>query len=118
LAFENTLADLDQFISPLLFMQFVHQNKDIRQASLECEQKTQKLDVEVFTKVELYNALKEPAPRNTQEERLKTEHLKEFESNGVKLSEKKLKKFKKLQDRLNTLSSDFGFNIADDKSQI
>lgn len=115
---ERALMDFDQFTAPLQFMQSVHLSEKIRKESLECEQKIQAFFVDVGTRKELYEAVNRVSVTTEADFRLKSETVKSFEKNGLKLSPEKLAQFKKLQQQLAKLSSEFSFNIADDKTQL
>ena len=118
LAFENTLADLDRYSGPLVFMKSVHKDKGIQAESKECEDKLSPLWVEIWLRRDLYNAIKDVKVTDAGQKRLKIETMKGFENNGLKLPDDKLAQLKKWQEEEAKLSSDFSFNVSQDNSSV
>ena len=59
-----------------------------------CEEKVGEFYVTTNTRKDLYLAIKDQIPTNSDEARLLSETLKTFESNGLKLTDEKLTKLK------------------------
>lgn len=118
LAFENTLADLDRYASNLVFMKDVHRDPEIQKESKECADLLDPFYVGLWLRRDLYTAIKDIAVKGTAQTRLKTQTIKAFENNGLKLSDEKLAELKKMQEEEAKLASDFRFNISQDKTTV
>lgn len=115
---ESTLADLTDTITPLNFMGYVSKDSAVHAEGSACEEKASQYLVSVFTRRDLYKATVDFKPSNAAEKRLKSETLKVFEKNGLKLSEAKLTEFKELKKQLTVLESQFTKNLNDDDSRV
>ncbi|MBS1984319.1 MAG: Zn-dependent oligopeptidase [Bdellovibrionales bacterium] len=118
LVFEDTLTDLSDEIGPLTFMKDVSTDDKLREEGSECEEKSGQYWVEVFTRKDLYDALKSVKTTKTDEKRLLSETLKAFEMNGLQLPADKLAKMKELSQKLTTLETKFSTNINEDKTEL
>jgi len=118
LAFETINADLMDETTPLTFMGYVSTNADTRAEGSECEDKVGEFGIEITTRKDLYNALKDQTPRNAAESRLLTETLKGFERNGLKLPDDQLAQVKVLEQKLTQLQSQYMANLNNDATTV
>lgn len=116
LAFETLLADLSDEVTPLTFMGYVSTLPKIREEASECEQKLGQYQVEVFSRRDLYQAIKKSDPQNHDEIRLKEKTLENFENNGLNLADAELNQVKELRQQLTALETQFGANLNNDAS--
>ncbi|MGZ3722473.1 MAG: M3 family metallopeptidase, partial [Bdellovibrionales bacterium] len=105
-------------VSPLILMKNVSTSEDTRKESQDCSQLIAEFTNDVGTRRELYLAIKDQKGRNSDEKRLHSEALKDFEHNGMKLSDENLKKFRELSDKLSNLQLAFGNNIRNDNTEV
>ncbi len=124
LTFENTFAELEdasadfqEQLSPLGALSSLSVNADVRKAADECESTASIAAIEVYTRKDLYQVMKE-AQKNLNAERLAlaetrlmNETLVGFKLSGLELSDEKLQKYKKIQQELSDLSIQFHANL-------
>ncbi|MBC7692387.1 MAG: Zn-dependent oligopeptidase [Methylotenera sp.] len=118
LAFETATADLSDAVTPLTFMGYVSPNADTNSEGSDCEQSVNQFMVDINTRKDIYDVLKDQKPRNDSEKRLISELLKGFEANGLKLSADKLAQMKNLKTQLASLESQFSTNLNNDASRV
>jgi thimet oligopeptidase len=118
LALENANADLSEEITPLLFMKQVSTDPAVRAEAGACEQAISDFGVEISSRRDLYNAVKEAKGRDPFEKRLAMRTIQGFERNGLKLSDTDLQKVKTLNQRLGKLQNDFSTNLINDKTTL
>jgi thimet oligopeptidase len=122
LAFEQAGDDLSDETTPLIFMKSVSSQAPLIKEGTDCEEKVSQFMVATGTRKDLYlvikNQAKNQTARNDAERRLLSETIKEFEINGLKLSDKKLAQVKKLKTKLNSLQNQFESNLNGDVSTV
>ncbi|MES2855278.1 MAG: M3 family metallopeptidase [Bdellovibrionota bacterium] len=118
LEFEDALADFSDESNGLTFMGYVSKDDKVRAEGTACEEKLGQLFVELFTRRDLFEALKPVKGRNAEETRLVAETVKAFERNGLNLSDEKLAELKKLMGELSKKETKFTANLNNDKSSL
>lgn len=118
LAYEEVKADFDDQVQPLIFMAYVATDESLRKEGSACEEEVGKFVVDIRSRRDLYEGIKNSFPGNPQEKRLQTMLLKEFERNGLGLEDAKLQKVKELKQRLAVLESQFAAHLAGDVSTV
>lgn len=122
---ETTLLRIeDQFVvlldktQPLTFMGYVHEEKAIRDEAAKCEDEIKQFFVGVFTRKDIYEAIRGIKTRSKEEARLYKETIRGFEKNGLKLSEAKLNKVRELKKKLSTIETEFSKNLNNENSTV
>jgi thimet oligopeptidase len=118
LEFEDALADFSDETNGLTFMGYVHKDEKVRAEGSACEEKLGQLMVDLFTRRDLFQALKGLKGRNAAETRLVSETLKAFERNGLNLSDEKLAELKKLMGELSKKETKFTANLNNDTTVV
>lgn len=118
LKFEYAMGELSDLTAPLTFMGYVLHEKELLDEGAQCEEKLGQYGVEVFTKRDLYLALKQAQTTNLAENRLKQKTLEQFEDNALNLSDEKLKEYQELKSKLASLEAEFSKNLNQDNSVI
>ncbi|HVK61033.1 MAG TPA: hypothetical protein VM432_05765, partial [Bdellovibrionales bacterium] len=118
LEFEDALADFGDETNGLTFMGYVSKDDKVREEGSACEEKLGQLFVELFTRRDLFDALKGVKGRNADEQRLVSETVRAFEKNGLNLSDEKLAELKKLMKELSAKETKFTANLNNDKSTV
>jgi thimet oligopeptidase len=118
LKMEEDLAYFSDVTTPLTFMGYVSRDENLRKEAETCEKSVGQFVVEVFTRKDLYNAIKDLKGRNPAEGRLLKETIDAFEKNGLKLDDSKLAQLRELKQKLTTLESEFAANVNNDKSTV
>lgn len=118
LAMENIDVEMSETLTPALFMRQVNPDKAVRDEALACEQMVNDFSVENGTRRDLYNAMKDQVGSTEAEKRLQLRSLQGFEENGLKLSDAKLKVYKKLKAKLVKLQTDFSSNLLNDTTKL
>ena len=59
LVFENTLADLGDATTPLVFMGYVSTSENLRSEGINCEERVNQFRTEIFSRKDLFSALKD-----------------------------------------------------------
>jgi len=118
LAFELALSELSDETAGLTFMKYVTPNSQLREDSGACEEKLSQYLVEVFTRPQLYAALKAVVPGKEEEKVLHKEMLLAFEENGLKLPQEKLDQVRELMKEMSSKSNEFSKNLNNDTSFV
>ncbi len=116
-ALEKALTDLQQNLTPLLFLKYVSDKAPMREAAGKCETAIEKLRVDVFAREDLYNALKTAAKNQNQldpiDKRLLDEFLLAFKRNGLDLTADKRKLFIEKRKRIVELETEFSKELIE-----
>jgi thimet oligopeptidase len=118
LALETVLADFSDASQPLEFMGYVSRSATVRTEGTACEEKRGQFGVSVYTRKDIYSALKGLKGRNGDEKRLLSETLREFRLNGLDLSASKVEQVRQLKTQLSALGVQFASNIREDASTV
>jgi thimet oligopeptidase len=118
LKLEESLAVLGDATGPLTFMGYVSRDADLRKEGEECEKKMGLFGVEIMTRKDLYNAIKDQKARNRDEARLLSETKLSFEKHGMGLDDAKLAELRGLQQKLTTLETEFSANLNNDTTSV
>jgi thimet oligopeptidase len=114
LAFETALADFSDETLPLTFMGYTSMREKISAEGSACEEKLGQFTVGIFTRKELYEAVRGQPGRNADEKRLLSETVRVFETNGLKLADGPLAEVRALKAKLSQLESQFSTNLNQD----
>ena len=118
LAFETAMADFGDATLPLTLMGYVYPGPAIAAEGSACEEKAGIFVVGVFTRRDLYNAVKTAIPRTPEESRLLAETLREFKKNGLALPDDGLAVVRSLKEQLTKLEVEFTANLNNDTSSV
>lgn len=118
LAFENTTADFGDQTNQLTFMGYVHRDPAINAEGSACEEKVGSFMVDIFTRRDLYDAIKPAVTRDAGEARLKESIVGGFEKNGLKLNDADLASLKDLLAQISKNSAKFSANLNGDDSKV
>ena len=118
LEFETIMADLAQETSPMTFMSHVSTDQAVSDEASQCAQKLGDFEIEVYTRRDVYSVLKTLNAHSVDEQRLLSETLKEFEKNGLKLPDERLKVVRAWMQELNEKEVQFAKNLAQDVSTL
>lgn len=118
LALENATAELSDSTTPLTFMGYVSTNADVSAEGSQCETHVGQLNVEIFTRRDVYETLVNMIPRNANEARLLQKTLEGFEQNGLKLSDEVLAQVRDLKGQLAAKETQFSTNLNNDKTTV
>ena len=116
--FEAIMADLSQELSPMIFMSNVSTEKKVSDEAAQCAKKLGDFEIDVYTRRDLYSVLKGQKAKGSEEQRLLSETLKDFEKNGLKLSDEPLQRVKIWMQKLNENEVQFSKNLAQDISSL
>ncbi|MEK6555322.1 MAG: peptidase, partial [Bdellovibrionota bacterium] len=118
LAFENTLADLNDMTNGLTFMGYVSLDEKLRAEGSACEEGLGQFYVGLFTRKDIYAALQLVKPTAADEVRLSSETLKAFEKNGLKLPDAELAQLKTLLSEISRNETKFSANLNNDVTTV
>lgn len=118
--FELTSANFSEAVEPLMFYNSVSPDKKMRDASDACAKKVSKYFVDLFAKVELFNAFETVHKNiknipNSIDRKLVEEYYEDFIFNGMKLDEQSRNRLGVLNKELVDLNSEFS-NVLNDWS--
>jgi len=116
LAFDTVMTDYSDATTPLTFMGYVHLNKEIAREAMAAEEASAIFGNDIFTRRDLYNALKDGTPSNSEESRLYDITIREFTKNGMNLPDDRLAKVRQMNDELSALESRFSANLNNEDS--
>lgn len=118
LAFDTVMTDYSDVITPLTFMGYVHLNKEIALEAMAAEEASAIFGNDIFTRRDLYNALKDGTPSNSEESRLYDITIREFTKNGMNLPDNRLAKVRQMNDELSALESRFSANLNNEDTVL
>lgn len=118
LAFETAMADYTDAVTPLTFMGYVHPDPVIAAEGMEIEESAALFVNDIYTRRELYTALKDGTPRTPEETRLYDLTIREFTKNGMGLPDDRLAKVRQMNNELSVLESRFSANLNNDDSVL
>lgn len=122
---DYTFAEWGQRVYRLGFLQHIHGDAKVREASAACEEKAGKWAVEVGARKDLYLAMKgyldnagKKDTLDAQQKRLVEITMRDFRRNGLELADEKREELVKIRQRLAELSTKFGTNLNEDKTSF
>ena len=118
LAFETAMADFGDATLPLTLMGYVYPDPAIAAEGSACEEKAGMFVVSVFTRRDLYDAIKDAVTRTPEESRLQKETLRQFKKNGLALPDDRLAVVRAKKEQLTKLEVEFTANLNNDTSSI
>ncbi len=114
IAFDGIMTEYADAVNPLILMGNVYPDAGIAAEGMSCEESASVFDTTVYTRRDLYDALREQTPRTPEESRLYDVTIREFEKNGLKLSEESLAKVREMKTELSGLETRFSANLNND----
>ena len=118
LRFEQTMGDIFDTTMPLSMMSYVYPDPVISAEGSACEEKIGVFMVDVYTRRDLYNAMSGLAPRTPYEQRLYNKTIRQFERNGLSLSDERLFKVREMKANLSRLETRFSTNLNNDNTSL
>ncbi|WOF15170.1 Zn-dependent oligopeptidase [Methanoplanus sp. FWC-SCC4] len=118
IAFDSIMNDYSDSVIPLIAMGNVYPDAKIAEEGMKSAESYYTFDADVYTRRDLYNALKSVNPRNPQESRLYDVIIREFEHNGLNLPDERLLKVREMKQELSALESQFSANLNNDNTTI
>jgi len=114
--FDYILSDLETDLAAAVFLKYVSADAAVRKAAHECDTALRKFNVDIYTREDLYGALKgfaaaAGASLEGVDAKLLARTLEEFERNGLGLAPYDRARFKLLKARLVEMESAFGKNL-------
>ena len=122
LALENAYTNYWMVAKALSLLTYFHQDGAVRSAAAGLESKGSRVKTDVFTRRDVYRALKSYLDTNPvldeQQQRLTRKWLERFERNGMGLSDKDLKKFVKLNTQRLDKITRYNVNLNNYQDQL
>ncbi|HVP97061.1 M3 family metallopeptidase [Methanoregula sp.] len=118
LAFENAMADFSDATLPLTLMGYVYPDPAVAAEGSASEEKAGKFAIGVFTRRDLYDAIRVSVPRTNEEERLLSETLRQFKKNGLALPDEGLARVRALKEQITELEVKFSANLNNDTTSL
>jgi len=118
LAFETAMADFSDATLPLTLMGYVHPDPALAAEGSVCEEKAGKFAIGVFTRRDLFDAIRTSVPRNPAESRLLSETLRQFRKNGLALPDDGLSRVRALKEQITELEVRFTANLNNDTTTL
>jgi thimet oligopeptidase len=116
--YDELTTQFSNQISPLRFMKNVSTQEALRKEAQECEIKSDQIFVDLMTRKDLYQVLKNDEPTTQDLIRLKVQTLKEFKKNGLDLDDAQLAEVRNLKKQLTEVESQFSTNLGNDTTSI
>ena len=118
LAFETAMADFSDATLPLTLMGYVYPDPGIAAEGAASEEKAGKFAIGVFTRRDLYDAIRGAVPRNPDEARLLSETLRQFKKNGLALPDEGLARVRALKEQITGFEVKFSANLNNDTTTL
>lgn len=122
LALENAYTNYWMVAKTLSLLTYFHQDAAVRSAAAELESKGSRMKTDVFTRRDVYRALKKYLDTNPaldeEQQRMTHKWLERFERNGMGLDDKDLKKFVKLNTKRLDKITRYNVNLNNYQDQL
>lgn len=118
LAFEQTMADYLDATEPLDLMGYVYPDAGVAAEGMSCEESRSAFVTGVYTRRDLYDALKDQTPRNSDESRLYNVTIRGFEKNGLTLPDDRLAEVREMRTELSGLETRYSANLNNDNTTL
>ena len=118
LAFETAMTDYRDAVQPLCLMGDVYPDPAIAAEGVACKEAKGAYTTSVYSRRDLYDALRSAAPRSPEEARLHTVTLRQFEKNGLGLPDERLTTVRALKADLNRCQVRFLANLNNDSTAL
>ena len=116
--FEKTMGDFAHSTAPLTLMAYVYPDRTIADEGSLAEEKAGTFNVEVFTRRDLYDALRGQVPETPEELRLYTNTIRQFERNGLALPDDTVSLVRDWKSNLTRMETRFSSNLNNDNSSL
>ena len=118
LAMEKATSLFGNTLNPIIFLKYVSPKPEVRAAADTCENLVQQLFVDIYTREDLFLALKHTAIKGSllpvQESKLLEEYLISFKRNGLDLTKEKRITFIQKKKRLVAIESEFANRLVNE----
>jgi thimet oligopeptidase len=118
LAFDQVMADYADAVAPLTLMGYVYPDAGIAAEGMACEESSSAFKTAVYTRRDLYDALRDQTPSTSEEARLSTVTIRDFEKNGLNLPEDRLAQVREMRTELSGLEIRYAANLNNDNTTI
>lgn len=118
LAFDGVMTDYSDALSPLILMGNVYPDAVVAAEGMSCEESASCFNTAVYTRRDLYDVLREQTPRTPEESRLYEVTIRDFEKNGLKLSEERLTTVREMKTALSGLETQYSANLNNDTTTL
>ena len=118
LAFDEVMTDYADAVSPLILMGNVYPDPQVAAEGMACEESASVFSTSVYTRRDLYDAFRKQTPRTPEESRLYEVTIREFEKNGLKLSEDRLAIVREMKTALSGLETQYSVNLNNDTTTL
>ncbi|WP_067051457.1 M3 family metallopeptidase [Methanofollis ethanolicus] len=118
LAFDRVMADYSDAVAPLTLMGYVYPDAGIAAEGMACEESTSAFKTAVFTRRDLYDALRGQTPHTPEEARLYDMTIRDFEKNGLNLPDDRLAKVREMRTELSGLEIRYAANLNNDNTTL
>ena len=118
LAFDKVMTDYDDAVKPLILMGYVYPVPGIAREGMASEESAKIFTTGVYSRRDLYDAIKAQVPRTAEESRLSTMTIREFEHNGLALPDDRLTMVRAMKANLSGLETRFSANLNNDNTTL
>jgi thimet oligopeptidase len=116
LRFEQVMGDIGDATMPLAMMSYVSPDPAVAAEGAACEEKAGIFMVRVYTRRDIYDAIRGVTPRTPDEARLYDKTIRQFTKNGLSLPDDRLAKVREMKADLSRLETRFSTNLNNDTS--
>ncbi len=117
-AFDGVMTDYSDALSPLILMGNVYPDAVVAAEGMSCEESASCFNTAVYTRRDLYDVLREQTPRTPEESRLYEVTIRDFEKNGLKLSEERIAIVRDMKTALSGLETQYSANLNNDTTML
>ena len=113
---------MQQALTPLIFLKYVSEKPEVREAAGKCETAVEQMRVDIFAREDLYRALNDAKKKGEDlvpsDAKLLEEFLLAFKRNGLELSADKRKIFIEKRKHIVQLETDFSKELIEWKDGV
>ena len=118
LAFDRVRTDYSDIVNPLVLMGNVHPDAVIASEGMACRESSGIFNSATSSRRDLYDAMKDQTPSNSEESRLYYITMKDFEHNGLKLTNDRLARVRAMKADLTGLEVRYMTNLNNDNTTL
>jgi thimet oligopeptidase len=118
LAFDRVRTDYSDVVNPLVLMGNVNPDAVIAAEGMACRESSAIFNSATGSRRDLYDAMKNQTPRNSEESRLYTITIEDFEHNGLKLTHDRLDRVRAMKADLTGLEVRYMANLNNDNTML
>lgn len=118
LAFDKAITDYSDAINPLILMGYVSSDPQVAAEGVTASQSASSFLNAVYSRRDLYDAIRGQDPRTPDETRLSTNTIRTFRQNGLDLPDEQLVRVTQMKTNVSLLETRYSTNLQNDNTTL